>query len=108
MLAQITNPALGGELSKNTGVEFFQKLLPALIGLGFVAGAIIFFFMLMIGAIQWMSSGGDKGALESARGRIASALIGIIILFSVYAIIKLVESFFNINILTLDIGPLKI
>lgn len=101
-LAQITNPALG-DLNKNTGVGFFQKLIPSFIGIAFVVGVLVFFFMLLIGAIQWMSSGGDKTAVENARGRLASALIGIIILFSVYAIIQLVETFFKINILTLDL-----
>lgn len=103
----ITNPALGN-LSSNSGIEFFQKLIPSLIGLAFVAGVIVFFFMLLLGAIQWMTSGGDKGNMEIARGRITSALIGIIILFSVFAIIKLVEGFFGISILALDIGPLII
>lgn len=103
----ITNPGIGS-LGENTGVSFFQKLLPSLIGLVLVAGAIIFFFMILIGAIQWISSGGDKASVEAARGRITQALIGIIVLFSVFAIIKLVENFFGISILTLDIQPLMI
>lgn len=103
----IGNPALGN-LNSNSGVVFFQKLIPSLIGFAFVAGTLIFFFMLLIGAIQWITSGGDKGNLEAARGRISSALVGIIVLFAVFAIIKLIEGFFAIHILTLDIGPLII
>ncbi len=103
----INNPALGN-LNSNSGVQFVQKLIPSLIGLAFVAGVVIFFFMLLIGAIQWITSGGDKGALEGARGRLTNALIGIIVLFAVFAIIKLIEGFFKISILTLDIGPLII
>ncbi|HEX6977131.1 MAG TPA: hypothetical protein VF185_02100 [Patescibacteria group bacterium] len=103
----ISNPALGN-LNTNSGVTFFQKLIPSLIGLAFVAGVLIFFFMLLLGAIQWITSGGDKGALEGAKGRLTNALIGIIVLFAVFAIIKLIEGFFGISILTLDIGPLII
>ncbi|SRR5260221_7170812 len=103
----ITNPLLG-DLNKNTGVSFIQQLIPALIGLALVGGSLIFFFMLIMGAIQWITSGGDKAALEGARGRITQALVGIIILFSAFAIVKLVETFFNIHILTIDIGSLKI
>lgn len=103
----ISNPALG-KLNANDGLSFIQQLLPSLIGLAFVVGAVLFFFMLLIGAVQWISSGGDKAAIESARGRIGQALIGIVILFSVFAIIKLMENFFGISILTLDIGPLII
>ncbi len=106
-IAQLTNPALG-KLNANTGVSFFQQLIPSLIGLAFVAGSIVFFFMLMFGAIQWITSGGDKASVEAARGRITQALVGIIVLFGVFAIIKLVQDFFGLNILTIDIGPLII
>jgi hypothetical protein len=102
------NPALSTQLQLLTGMEYLKKMLPNVIGLLFVIGAIVFFFMLIIGAIQWISSGGDKGKLESARGRLTSAVVGIIILFSVFAIMKLVELFFGISILTLDIGSLII
>lgn len=104
---EITNPILG-DLAQKTGPEFFQGFIPGLIGLAFVAGTIIFFFVLTVGAIQWISSGGDKQALESARGRITSAIIGIIILFSLFAVLDLIQIFFKIKIMTLDIGPLVI
>ncbi len=108
----ITNPALGdtlqGILAGGGGLFFFQILLPSLIGLAFVVGVIVFLFMLLLGAITWIGSGGDKAAVEGARGRITHALIGIVVLFSVFAIIKLIEGFFGINILSIDIGPLII
>ena len=104
----IGNPALGPNLQNKTGVDFFRDVLPRFIALGFVIGVIIFFFILIIGAIQWMVSGGDKSAIEGARGKITNALVGLIILFSIFALIKIIESFFGVTILTLDIGALKI
>lgn len=103
----ITNPVLGG-LGKETGQSFFAKAIPSAIGLAFVIGVLIFFFTIIIGAIQWISSGGDKQALESARGKISNALIGIIVLFATFAVIRLIQIFFGITILTIDIGPLII
>lgn len=109
MLAQkITNPALGPALQGKTGLGFFQTLLPNLIGLAFVAGAIIFLFVMIVGAIGWIASGGDKAAIESARGKIMNAVIGLVILLSVFAFIKVIQDFFGISILALDIGPLQI
>lgn len=111
-LADITNPALGptlqGDLTTGGGVGFVQKLIPSLIGLAFVAGAVLFFFMLIIAALQWITSGGDKAAVEAAKGRLTQAIIGIVILFAVYAIVSLIQNFFGINIITIDIGPLMI
>lgn len=110
LLAQepVTNPALGPALRAKTGEEFFQSLVPNLIGLSFVIGSLIFFFVMVIGAIQWIISGGDKAAIEGARSKVANAVIGFAILLTLFAIVKVIEGFFGINILTIDIGPLKI
>lgn len=105
----ISNPVLSDNLKALSGEEFFQKFIPAAIGLGFLIGVIIFFFVMILGAIQWISSGGDKAAVDAAKGKITNAIIGLVVLFSLIAIIRLIETFFGgLNILTLDIGPLKI
>lgn len=109
MLAQeIRNPALGPALQGKTGLGFFQAFIPSLVGIGFVIGVLFFFFYMMIGAIQWITSGGDKAALEGARGKITGAIVGVVILLALFALLKIIEDFFGINILTLDIGPLVI
>ena len=104
----ITNPIGPVGAGPGSGLSFFQKFIPSMVGLGFVIGALIFFFVMMAGAIQWITSGGDKTAVEAARGKLTNAIAGIIILLGLFAILKLVEDFFGINILTLDIGPLQI
>ncbi len=104
----ISNPALGDKYMNTSGINFFKLLIPRLVTVVLIIGSLIFFFTLITGAIQWMSSGGDKQALETARGKITQALIGIVILFVSFAIVKLIEHFFGISILTLDIGSLVI
>ncbi len=74
-------------------------LLKNVIALILIAAALVFFFMLVIGGIQWMLSGGDKAATEAARGRITAALIGLVIVFSAWAIVKLMETFLGIQFL---------
>lgn len=103
----IGNPALGA-LGNNTGESYFQKLIPAFASLAFLIASVIFFFMIIIGSIQWIWSNGDKQALETARARITNALIGMVLLFAVFALIKVIETFFHIHILTLDIASLMI
>ncbi|MEK7112033.1 MAG: hypothetical protein AAB875_01785 [Patescibacteria group bacterium] len=107
-LSQITNPALGPTLTGQSGIGFFQSLIPRLVGISFVVGSLVFFFVMVIGAIQWITSGGDKAANETARGKISNAIIGFVILLAVFAVLKVIEDFFGFNILTLDIGPLKV
>ena len=109
VLAQgITNPALDPSIRSLTGEGFLQNLLPRLIGVAFIIGAVVFLFVMIIGAIQWMTSGGDKAAIEMARGKIINALVGIFILFSLFAVFTLVGEFFGINLLQLDLGPLQV
>jgi len=100
----ITNSALDESVKNLSGTEFLNKLLPNLIGLSFVVGIIIFVGIIIVGAIQWIISGGDKVGIESAKGKITNAVIGIVILFSVFAIISLVENFFGIDIMSVDLN----
>lgn len=104
----INNPALGPALQDKTGSTFFAAFLPNLVGLTLLGGSIIFFFVFLMGAIGWITSGGDKQALEGARAKITNGIIGVVLLFVAFAVIGLIETFFDINILTIDIGPLII
>lgn len=103
----ITNPALG-TLKTKTGDNFFSSLIPALISLAFVVGTLLFLFSLISGAIDWITSGGDKTKLESARSKITNAIVGFVILLAVFAIVKIIQDFFKVDILILDINQLII
>lgn len=108
LIAQnIGNPALNFPAT-TTGVTFVQGLIPALINLGFIGGAIFFIFNAILGGIKWSSSGGDKGHLEAARTQVTNAIIGVIILFSVYGIISFVEYFFGIDLTLFDLETIRV
>jgi len=83
-------------------------LIPNLITLALVGITIVFFFMLLFGGAQWVLSGGDKANIEKARGRVTMALVGIVIAFSAWAILGIIEIFFDITLTTFDIGALII
>ena len=105
----ITNPFLKDSALENlTGQDFMSQFIPKAVGLVFVFGALAFFFMFVWGAITWILSGGDKAGVESAKGKISNALLGFVLLIGSFAIVKLIQAFFNINILSIDIGPLII
>lgn len=104
---KIENPALE-QIKTKTGIVFFQELIPALVTLGFVIGSLVFFFLLITGAITWITSGGDKTKLEGARTRLSNAIVGFVILILAFAIAQLLETFFHIHITLLDIEAIKI
>lgn len=65
-----------------------------------IVAFIIAFIMLIVGGIRWMMAGGDEKAVEKARGTITSALIGMVVVLVSFALIKLVETFFGITIIS--------
>lgn len=72
-----------------------------------IVAGLAFFFILVIGGVKWIMSGGDKAHTEGARSQITAALVGLVIVFSAWAIAKLIDSFFGINILNLKIDSIK-
>jgi hypothetical protein len=78
-------------------------IIAGLLKLALVIAAIVFFFMLVIGGIRWIISGGDKGQTEQARSQITAALVGLVIVFAAWAIAGLIGTFFNVNIFNLEI-----
>ena len=52
-----------------------------------IAG-IFFFFILLSGAIGWISSGGDRQKIESARQRVFNGVIGIVVVVAAIFIVQ--------------------
>jgi hypothetical protein len=107
-VANIRNPALNTTLQTMNGTTFISKLVPALILLGLTIGTLFFFFNLIIGGVMYINSGGDKAQVEAAKQKLSHALIGIVVLFGVFAILNLVSQFLGTNLLFLNLSVLRI
>ena len=103
----ITNPAIPGATA-GTGTAFLGRLVPALLSALLVIGVVVFLFFLLMGAIQWITAGGDKGKLEGAKTHLTNAIIGVVILLSFFAVLSLVECFFGIGLRGINIGPFTV
>ncbi len=106
--AQTINNKAIGPLGKLDPASFLSKLLPALIALGFVIGAIVFIFYFLFGAVSWITSEGDKMKVEQAKNKITTAIVGLFVLLTLFAILNLVERFFGIGLRKIGIGPFNI
>ena len=74
-------------------------IIQGAIGLVMLVVALVFFFMLVLGGLKWVMSGGDQKAVESARSQITNALIGLAIVFAAWAIMQLISIVFGVNIM---------
>ena len=58
------------------------------------------FVMFVIGGITWMLSGGDTSKVQSARGSMTYAVLGMVVALSAFIILNLIASFTGISLIT--------
>jgi hypothetical protein len=76
--------ALGLEVPAGSPIQVFAKFISSAIGLISLISIIWFVFIIITGALSIITSGGDKNSLESAKKKISSGLIGLIV--SIFAL----------------------
>jgi len=75
------------------------QLISAVVGTLLILAALMAFLFLILGGLQWITSGGDKGAMETARNKITHAIVGLIIVGAAWAIMVLVQNFLGVSII---------
>ena len=101
-------------LQLSAGTVFAQEVSDIDPGLGFasdlgavingalsfvmVIAALMVLLYLILGGIEWITSGGDKGKTEEARARITAALVGLAVVAAAWAVMLLVQYFFGLSI----------
>lgn len=58
------------------------------------------FVMFVVGGITWMLSGGDSGKLQTAKGSMTYAVVGMVVALSAFIILNLIASFTGISLIT--------
>lgn len=113
VLAQLRNPVLpasiggGGNPNVNSGGTALGQLISNLVGALFIAGFLLAFMELLLGGISWITAGGDKQKLETARDKITNSIIGLIIVGATYALTSLVAKFFGLDLASLSIPSIS-
>jgi len=77
----------------------FNVFLSSVIGLMTIVAAIWFTFLLITGAISIITSGGDKAKLTEAKGKIATAIIGLVVVIAAIFIIQLVGTLLGFDLI---------
>lgn len=83
----------------NFRITDFGKVISSTFAFLLIVAGLLAFAYLIIGGIQWITSGGDKAGLEAARNRIVHAIVGLIVVFSAWAITLLIQQFIGVSIL---------
>jgi len=72
-----------------------------------VLAALLVLGYLIMGGVEWITSGGDKGKTESARNKITAAIIGLVILAASFAILQLALNFLGFEDLNDALSGMK-
>ncbi|MCL4366742.1 hypothetical protein M1563_01085 [Patescibacteria group bacterium] len=88
VIGGVTPPPALQNLTSQGGAGGISSFLSNLIQLIYVAAILIFVFMVIFSAVQWVMSGGDKDKVAAARSRLTTAVIGIILLAIAFVIIN--------------------
>ncbi len=91
-------PTITVNQPSNVKINDVGVLLSSFIGAALLLSALLVFGYLVLGGVQWITSGGDKGKTESARNKITAALVGLAIVASSYALMQIIAYFFGVNI----------
>ncbi len=95
--AQDISPLREEEVAPYTNLG---QILSTAVQISLVIAGIIVLLMVILGGIQYMTSGGDKEAAQAAQKRITAALVGLVIVVSTYAIAIILEQVFGIQIVS--------
>ncbi|MBU2592747.1 MAG: hypothetical protein ABH867_00105 [Patescibacteria group bacterium] len=86
----LTNPALNATIGGLTGSAFLSRALPFLFTWLIIIALIFFLINLVLAGLNWIQSQGDKAQIETVRRKISHNFIGILVVFSVFLIAKLI------------------
>lgn len=99
---QIQNRNLGVPAPAQGGI--IGTVLKNVIALFFALGGLAVLIFFVWGAFDWITSGGDKEKVSSARKKMTNAIIGLILLALSYFIVGLAGEIAGFN----PLGPLPI
>lgn len=92
---------LGNPGTTNSAVfGLFESVISLTLAVLTVCAGLWFVFQIFGGALGWLSSGGEKQALQNAQKRIVNAIIGLLIVVMSYTFIAIISSIFGLYILS--------
>ncbi len=95
VLAQLPTPtgAINITVDPTKGYSTLGEFIGNFLTLALAIAILVVLVMLIWGAFEWITSGGDKEAVGKARGRIINALIGLAVLAIAFALARVAGGF---------------
>lgn len=79
------------------------KLITTTITIFIIFTGILALFYLIFGGIKYITSSGDQKAITNARNHITAAIVGLVLVFISFMIVRMVGIFFGIETKIFDV-----
>jgi len=91
LLAQITNPALKNSDSiASSPSGYVNNIIQSIVSIFMIVGVVYFIWHFVMAAYHMINSNGDPKKWEEAQKAILYSFVGIVLVFSLFAILKFV------------------
>ena len=101
VFAAIKNPVVPGGTNETSGSSTLANLIAVLWKTAIILGGLSFLLFFIWGGIEWITAGGDKQKLESAKNKLTQGLIGLAILAGSLVIVKFASQAIGLDILNI-------
>jgi hypothetical protein len=88
--ATICNPVLTNCSSSETPKAYFNSALQGIISIFFLVGVIYFLWHFIFAGYHLIATNGDPKNFETAKNELVYACVGLLVVFSVFAVLKFV------------------
>lgn len=78
--------------------NFGQNLWKLAIEVLLVIALILSLGFLILAGIQWITSGGNKEKVQKAHDALIYAIVGLVIVFLAFLLVRFIGAFFNVSI----------
>jgi len=98
---EIDNEFFGSGFTKLSELSGVGQLVSLVLNFAFVAAGVILLFFIVVGGIGLISGAGQNNPekAEKSKQTVTSALIGFLVVFAAYWIVKLIEQITGVSIL---------
>lgn len=98
VLAVITNPVLKNQnITSATSGSYVNSIIQTFISLLIIVGIIYFVIHFISAAYHMISSQGDPKKFEEAQKSLTYSLLGLVLIFIVFAVLKVIGSIFGLT-----------
>jgi hypothetical protein len=76
-----------------------EKFLSTLIGFLTLVGSLFFVFHFILGALNWITAGGEQGKVQKARDKMTQGIIGLVVLVASYSLLGIIGNVLGLKLL---------